>query len=255
MVKRIRIMVLLGLLFTGASQAQFLEGDYMPFGLGYAFQTVKDAALSPVSYSGNLGLIQSGYYFQDEKWLSQLDISGFGGFQYPDVNPENNPNRTTLFAGRAHYSLSYKLGEVQQWALLAGILSHNVWDYREVRLYSNSEANFNGMFAAGVQLTAQKQFNWFGDTFGVQYGLGLPIGCYYMRPGYVKPFFADEIAARDLAFWGDYFALDSRTDLYWQVSQSNWLKLTYQWEYTQLDISNKIQTATHLLSVSTIFKF
>ncbi len=253
MVKRLIFVV--PLLFSGMLKAQLLEGHYMPFGLGYAFQTVKDASLSPVSYSGNLGTIQSGYYSQDERWLNLLDISGFGGFQYPDVNPEGNNNRTTLFAGRVIYSLSYQVYQSGDWRFFTGLLSHNVWDYRDVRSYTNSASNFNGMFAAGIQLTAQKPFELFGENFGLQYALGLPVACYYWRPGYIKPFFADEIAVKDFAYWGDYFALDSKTDLYWSLNESNWLKLSYQWEYTQLDIPNKIQTATHFLSVSTIFKF
>ena len=246
---------LLYFILTMGAQAQLLEGHYMPFGLGYAFQTVKDAALSPVSYSGNLGAINSGYYHQDEKWLSQFDLTGFSGFQTPDVNPENNANQATLISARAHYSLSYKVYEAGNWVFLAGILSHNSWDYRDVRFYANSSANYTGMFAAGLQLTAQKPFQLFGDKFGLQYGLGLPVGCYYLRPGYIKPFFAEEIASKEFAFWGDYFALDSRTDLYWKLTSSNWLRLSYQWEYTQLDVLNKVQTATHLLTVSTIFKF
>ncbi|MEQ9263037.1 MAG: hypothetical protein RLP14_07750 [Owenweeksia sp.] len=246
---------LCAILFCTGIKAQLFDGHYMPFGLGYAYQTVKDAALSPVSYSGNLGSIQSGYFDQNEKWLSQFDLLGFSGFQYPDVNPEGNDNQTTVFAGRAHYHLSYKVFEKSNWFFFAGLLSHNVWDYRQVRLYNNSEANFNGMFSAGVQLTAQRPFSLFGEQFGLQYGLGLPVGCYYMRPGYIKPFFADEIASKGFAFWGDYFALDSRTDINWKLNDHNWLRLTYQWEYTRLDVLNKVQTGTHFLSASTLFKF
>lgn len=227
----------------------------MPFALGYGFETVKDASLSPVSYSGSLGKAQLGYYFQNEKWVSMLDIAGLSGFQYPDVNREDNNRKTLTILGRGTYHLSRKFYQKNDWTLFAGILSHNTWDYRDHYRYSNSSTNYTGLFAFGPVLSVQKPFESVSKNFVFSYQFGLPVGAYYMRPGYVKPFLNQEIANKGFAFWGDYFAMDMRTDLIWVLPSGNQLRLSYNWDYSQLDLLNKVQLATHQLSISTVFKF
>ena len=95
----------------------------------------------------------------------------------------------------------------------------------------------------------------FNKNFVIQYDLGLPFGTYYLRPGYVKPFLAEKLSSKGSAFWGDYYLLDSRTDLIWLLPNGNQLRLSYNWEYTQLDVLNKLQTGLHQISLSTIFRF
>lgn len=252
---KLRLLLFFLIALQGSSFSQILKGHYMPFGLGYAFQTVKDNSISPISYSGSLGHISSGYYSQNEKWLSLLDISGFSGFQRPDVNPEENDSRITLISARAIYSFSRQVLQKGDWHFFAGLLSHNVWDYRDINRYSNSSSNFNGFFSLGIQLTTQREFQVFGESFGFQYALGLPVGSYYLRPGYIKPLLNDKVSAKGLAFWDEFYLLDSRADLFWKLNELNYLRLSYQWEYARHSTPNKIQSANHFLSVSTIFRF
>lgn len=236
-------------------KAQIYEGHYMPFGLGYAFQTVKDNSFSPVSYSGNLGLISTGYYSQNENWLSLLDISGFGAFLYPNVNRENNFNSALSISGRISYSMAYKVYNNDQWLIFAGLLNHNVWDYREISSFSNNSFNFNGFFSGGLNSSAQRKFKLWNQEFGFQYTLGLPLATYSLRPGYIKPFIGDDIGSTEFYFLGDYFALDSKTELFWKLNESNLLRLSYQWEYNELNALNKVQVASHFITLSTIFGF
>jgi hypothetical protein len=253
---RLILYVFFGCLITNVSvKAQIFEGDYMPFSLGYVYNTVKDDALSPVSYSGNLGSISSGYYYQNKKWINAVDLGGFGGFMFPNVNREENPNQVTALSARLQYNLSYKVFEHNDWHFFAGLLSHNLWDFRSVSRYSNSSFNYNGFFSGGVKITIQKPFNLFGESFGFQYGLGIPVATYAWRPGYIKPFLSNDFGTEEFYYWDDYFAFDSRSDLLWKINESNFIGLTYQWEYSQLNPVNKIQAANHFLSISTIFKF
>lgn len=227
----------------------------MPFGLGYGFETVKDASLSPVSYSGNLGRISIGYYYQNEKWISMFDISGLAGQQYPDVNPESGYRNTLTILGRGTYHLSRRILNKNNWSVFAGIISHNTWDYREHSRYSNSTTNYTGLFSLGPVITLQKPFELFNKNFTLSYQLGLPVGTYYLRPGYVKPFLNESIYNKGFAFWGDYYTIDSRADLIWTLKDGNQLRLSYNWDYSQLDLLNKVQLATHQLTISTVFKF
>ncbi|WP_417612534.1 hypothetical protein [Owenweeksia hongkongensis] len=230
-------------------------GHYMPFSLGYGFETVKDVSLSPVSYSGKLGRIGIGYYYQNEKWISMLDIAGLAGQQYPEVNPESGYRNTLTILGRATYHLSRRIYTKNDWTIFAGILSHNTWDYREHSRYGNSSVNYTGLFSFGPVITVQKPFEVFSKSFTINYQLGLPFGTYYLRPGYVKPFLNEQISNKGFAFWGDYYTIDSRADLIWTLKGGNQLRLSYNWDYSQLDLLNKVQIATHQLSISTVFKF
>lgn len=249
--------ILLGGLFIVSIniKAQIYEGHYIPFGLGYSFQTVKDQSMSPVSYSGNLGSLSTGYYYQNENWLSLFDISGFGAFLYPNVNRENNSNSAISISARASYSMSYKVYEKGGWQFFAGLLSHNVWDYRDISSFSNNSFNFNGFISGGINLVSQKNFQLWNQKFGFQYSLGVPFSTYALRPGYIKPFIADEIGSQEFYFWGDYYALDSKTDLFWRMNANNFVRLSYQWEYNELMALNKVQVASHFLTLSIIFGF
>ena len=222
---KLKLLLLLGLFFTiSKSSAQIYDGHYLPFGLGYSHQTVKDNSFSPVSYSGHLGSISTGY--------SAISISA-----------------------RLIYRMSYKVYEKRNWHFFAGLVNHNIWDYRDISSFSNNSFNFNGFFSAGINLSTQKNFELWNQNFGFQYTLAIPFVTYALRPGYIKPFLAEEIGSQDFYFWSDYFALDSKTELFWKINSNNLIRLTYQWEYSQLDELNKVQVAGHHLSLSTIFGF
>lgn len=238
------------------AKAQSMNGHFLPFGLGYARETVKDNSLSPVSYSGSLGSITLGYYYQNQNWISMLDISGMAGFQHPDVSTDESIKReTTTGLGRASYRLLRRIITYKGFRLYGGILSHNLLDYRQHNRYTNSSENYAALFSYGPAFLLQRPFTVFNKNFVIQYDLGLPFGTYYLRPGYVKPFLAEKLSSKGSAFWGDYYLLDSRTDLIWLLPNGNQLRLSYNWEYTQLDVLNKLQTGLHQISLSTIFRF
>lgn len=234
---------------------QSLEGDFIPFGQGYMHQTAKDASLSPVSYSGSLGTIKGGYYFQNKKWINLLDITGFVGFQRPTINREESLNRTFTFGGRIQYQLAYKVYEQNDWSVFSGIYSHNLWDFRTHNRYANNRENFTGLFSLGVSSTLQKPFSIWGQNFAGQYILGLPIGSYYLRPSYILPNFNGGVGSKGFAFWGDVFIVDSRTDLIWILKNGNQIRLGYYWEYAELDLLNQVQIGGHQLTLSTVFRF
>ncbi len=248
------ISLIFFLLFITAN-AQYPQGFYLPFGLVYGHETVKDNSLSPVSYSGSLAGLSLGFYSQKNKWISQLDISGLGGFQYPDLESETTARQTTTAFARTHYSLSRKIKDWYRFRLFAGILTHNQWDYRLHNRYGNSQENFAGLFSLGPIFTLQHPFTLWEKSFTLQYQVGLPVGTYYLRPGFVKPLTNEKVGSKGVAWWGDYYSLHSRTDLVWTFKTGNQLRLQYTWDYAQLDVLNKVQLGGHQLAISSVFKF
>lgn len=251
-----KLLYLFAVLLLGTGgYAQSLEGHYMPFGLNYGYQTVKDNALSPISYSGSLGGLSLGYYFQNKNWISLLDINGGGGFQTPDVNPEGNTSEVTTGIARTTYQLMRRVITYKDWRFYAGVVSHNTFDFRQHNRYGNSSDNYQAYFAFGTSIAVQKPFTLFQKNFALHYSFGFPFGGYYLRPGYVKPYLNDGIGSKDFAFWGDFYLLNSKTELIWMLSNGNQLRLFYNWEFAQLDVLNKTQTDLQQIGFSTIFKF
>lgn len=238
-----------------AAKAQSLNGHYLPFGVMYAYETVKDEALSPISYSGSLGALSLGYYFQNDNWISALDLNGGGGFQAPDVNRENNPSSTTTGFARGSYQLMRRITTFKDYRFYVGLLSHNMFDFRQHNRYSNSSDNFEALFGFGTSVAVQKPFTLFKKNFALSYTFGFPFGAYYMRPGYIKPYLNLEAGSTGFAFWGDYYILNSKTELTWIFNNGNQLRLFYNWEFTQLDVLNKAQTDLQQIGLSTVFKF
>lgn len=254
--KQLFFLALLALILpVNSLKGQHQEGFYMPMGFSYAYETVKDNSLSPVSYSGHFGGLHLGFYFQNEHWLSQLDLSGAGGFQYPDINREESLSRTTTGIARGSYSLSYRLIEINDWRLFAGLLSLNSFDYRNHNRYNNSQDNYAALFSAGPIFSLQRDLELFDKGFMFQYQLGLPVGTYYMRPSYTRPYFNSAVGNKSFAWWGDYYEISSQAALAWVFSNGNQLRLAYHWDFAQLNALNKVQLATHYLALTSAFKF
>lgn len=250
------LLSLLFLLSLGLSAySQPAKGHYLPLSFSYVHHTVKDDALSPVSYSGSLGGMGLGYYYQGTKWLIQLDLAGAGGVQKPDVNRDNNFSQTTSALTRANLQVLRQVVSVSNWVIYGGLTSINTFDYRYHNRYGNSRESYESFFSAGIALGTQKSFELFSKKFTFQYTLGLPIGTYYLRPSYVKPNFNGEVGSKDFAFWGDFYLISSKPELIWELENGNQIRLFYHWEFSQLDDLNKVQTNMQQIGISTVLKF
>ena len=231
------------------------QGHFLRFGPGYSYQTVLDQSLSPVSYSGHFGHLKLGYHDQNEHWLSELDMNAAVGIQKPDINRDESSSQTLSSLVRIRYSLLRKWGEWGNWRILAGVISLNLLDFRSHNQYVNSEANYTSLFGLGLSGGVQREFELFNRTWGVQAFMDLPLLAYYLRPGFIKPFLNDQLGSSGTVTWGEYFQLNTRTDLIYFLSNGNQLRLSYDWEYTGLEPLNKVQTGTHQISLCAVFKF
>lgn len=243
------------LLLTPSAFAQ-RSGDFLlSFGFQYGYERVLDEALSPISYSGSLGGLQLGFDFKNSQWLSQLEISGLGGFQYPAIKNEAVNRQTITGLVRAHYSLSRQVTEWKKWKIFVGLLSHNLYDYRNHNRYGNSQDNYLGLFSVGPVFSAQRPFTLWQKNFAFHYQLGLPVGTYYLRPSYIKPYTNGKIGNKGFAWWDSFYLLHSHSKLVWTLKSGNEIRLNYQWDFAQLNELNRVQIGGHQLALSTALKF
>lgn len=245
---------ILSLVLSGFARAQ-PGGEYLKFGLGYSYQRVLDQSMSPVRYSGHFGQLSIGYYSQSDKWLSELDIAANAGIQKPEAGSEQTSRQTFSVLSRVRYTLARRWAEPGKWRFYAGLSSMNSFDFRNHSSYVNSQTNFMALFALGPSLGVQREFSLFKHNWGLQVFADIPVAGYYLRPGYVKPFFNDEVGSKGIVGWGNYFQKNTRTDLIFYLQNENQLRLIYNWEYIGLEPLNKIQSGTHQISLCAIFKF
>lgn len=258
MISRARLRFLLAcffiLQFYGV-RSQSAQGDFLIFGPGYSYEIVKDASLSALSYSGHMGLLEIGYYSQNEKWISDLEIFAFGPYQHPVTDNEDNLSRTTTIGARAHYKLAYNVYTANRWQFFAGISSKNLWDYRLHNRYGNSSENFVGIFGIAPALIAQRPFELWGLHFFAQAELDVPVASYVFRPGYIKPLLGEEISVREWNSISETTSVFSKLKLGWILDNGNLINLSYRWEYALVNPRNKMQLGAHHLSITTAFKF
>lgn len=248
----------LGIVLFGSLSvhAQVAAKDYLEFSLGYTYQKVKDASLSPLTYGGHLGHIGLAYRSLSDRWRNEVQLQGFGAKQYPLQGSPDNFSETLTFAGRLHYRLSYKLSQAPGGTTIyGGIASNNLWDYRSHNRFGNSSENFTGIAAIGPSAQIQKTFHFWQQHWQLEYVLDLPLAAFVIRPGFIKPLLNDEPSTQEWAFWGDYFGLFSTTRWAWLLPNGNQIALSYQWEYAAYQPLNSVQLAGHHLALSTLFKF
>lgn len=231
------------------SSAQIQKGYYLPFQLDYSLQVVKDASLAPVSYSGIAGSLATGFVHQGKRYVQSLEIRASSGLLFSDVSMEQ-ASSALLLGARANYKIGYQVWSKNGYVLHVGLATLNSFDYREINQYSNNSFNFQAAFGLGPFFNVQKSFTFFKQFFNVNYQLSLPVAAYVLRPGFVKPSIAEQFGYMAFEGWQNYFQLDSKASLQWQISSENYLCLNYQWEYFQLNRPNKIQLAQHYIGLS-----
>jgi hypothetical protein len=254
-----RKLLFLFLLSTGLPlQAQNpLEGDYLFFSLGASLDQFNDAYVSPNNYRGLSGQLGLGWHTYSGKWMSNLDITGHGGWQNPLAYPEQS-NQTFSLGFRGHYSLRYRFLERGKHQVLAGLYSQNIFVLREHNLYRNSAQSFSGFFGYGPSLayTYHRETKIFGATWSWswQSEWNIPLGTYLLRPNYIRQYSAGEIGDRGNHFLNDTWQTDFRHSLIWHRENGNQIRLMYQWEYFQTERFNPSYNGGHSIHLQMFYR-
>lgn len=249
------------LLCSGHISAQALqkfEGDYLPFGMGGSYSVFLDNFNSPLVYQAWNALLQSGYYYQDEKWQNILYLNGGLGLATPRLS-EASRSQYTNYLADISYHLRYRVWKSEKQQAFAGLANLNTWAYRQHNRFRNSSETFTGLFSFGLSGNYQRHFNLnlFSKNyqFGLDFTANLPLASYVIRPGYVTQTIADEPAVKELRWFDDIVQVNMQTELVWFRKNGNQLRLSYRWDYAQVEAPNKTQQATHQLFISSYFRF
>ncbi len=239
-------------------QAQNLfEGEFILFGLGGQIESFKDDFVSPLIYQGLSGAAGIGWHSQHGPWQNNFDGHIALGWQSPRSLIEV-ANQTTSLTGSLNYSLRYRLVNKNKQALFLGLSSANLIGYRRHNLYRNSALSFSNFisygFSAAWQFRPQLKLWNTKIPLAWQSELNLPVASYLIMPGYTRQSFKDESGFKAHRFIGDFWHLELRHNLVYPLANGNQVRLSYHWNYAQLNSLNYLSQAQHYLMIHLMFK-
>ena len=248
--------LLLLISFKPSAQNLF-EGEYILFGLGGQIENFKDDFVSPLIYQGYSGAAGIGWHSQHGAWQNNFDGHIAVGLQSPrslmDVD-----NQTTTVSGSINYSLRYRVIKEDKHALFLGLSSANLIGFRRHSLYRNSALSFSNFFSYGLSASWQFQpkLSLWGNKVPLawQSELNFPLASYLIMPGYTRQSFNDESGFKSHRFIGDFWHLELRHNLVYPLKNGNQIRLSYHWNYAELNSLNYLSQAQHYLMIHLMFK-
>lgn len=260
---------LLGLLFSFYVSSSVLkaqnvyEGTFLNSGIGYHTELFYDAFYADFAYQTQNIIGKLGFTDQQGNWQNILNsTAGYGlgraRFEDRDFTLQNVPINVM-------YCLRYRLlGRVNhEHQLWAGLSNINTFNVRQNTAFSNSRVNVAGLFSYGLSANYQWQtaskniLKPEGEKvhWGLDFSLNLPVGSYVIRPGFTRQIENDDFGLTQHLFWSDFFHLNLKTGLVLGLANKNQVRLSYQWDYTQINKLNLYQQGQHQIIISTHFKF
>jgi hypothetical protein len=255
------VLLLAGLLHIwprASAKAQYAgwEGRYLNFSLSGTRLFTHDLSLSPLVYEGFLGGLQLGYQDQLGPWQGGIKITGAGGRLRPLAYHEQN--QTLTLAGRAYFHFRYDVGPWGPVGVWAGLGQASYWDYHQVAAYANNAVNYTGLFSVGPSLGAQWDFTLPLDKAQPYWGLSTDlfggVGAQVLRPGYVTPFVAGQIATNEWRWHGQQQHWRARLSLCWLRNNGNQLRLSYVGNFFLIAQPNLVKNASHRLAIEALLR-
>jgi hypothetical protein len=233
----------------------------------FGVPTTRDRFLSPLKFSGILVGRNIGTIRHVPRGIRQHNFSSTNGVM---LNGVNNTLLTLISAG---FDLTYHhrlLTSPDQKLNLYGGGGFN--SLLHLKFHSG---NTNNVFAHDVALSLDASglvtyaFTVFRRQFVLTEQLGVPLGAVISRPAFVWaiPYFIweEEGQFRDAiqaSSWGNYWRLQNRLSLDFQTNrrgrrqpaQKNTWRLSYIWDYHQMNRPNQVRTAQQNIAIGRMLK-
>lgn len=237
--------------------------------IGVSYRTTRDRALSPLLFQG-YGSSYSAYSWRIKKqWLwesvftTQLHIL------------ENKPNSSVL----TEIGYSYELAALReithlqkgQWRFWLGPEIRMLLNTRIHSRNTNNVAAYDFATSLGVTGMLSKPFSLWGRSFAFSNQFKLPLAFLYARPAYAWGL-PPAIYEEQKGSWKDAFQLGTLNNIMFisnqmnldfylrkrkkgKVQQYKAYRISYSWDFFQVNTRNSIQTGGHLLSFSRVITF
>lgn len=243
---------------------------YQVISLGASRPLLRDQAISPLRYSGWGGMVSVQSWWEKPKVIKQLVLKGGGAL----MANEANGNQLTLLHAELHYHYYRKVKSYAEdrLRLFAGG-GADAWMYfKFLSLNVNNGIGYDiggSLKASGL---LQYDFTFLKKKFTLTEQLSVPFVSVVARPpfSWPDPYDAYEpggswTSAVRIHSFGNYLRFQNRLTLDWFPTEkrrrrarhyiaSNW-RLTYEWDYMQINRPNESQVGVPALLLGRVVKF
>ncbi len=229
--------------------------------------TLKDQFLSPLKYSGMyLSMDRTAYRQLPGKLRKTRLITHSTG-----LSNGLNDNSLLQTGFEYNYAWFFPVGRVNagKTSFYAGAMATGLFNLKIHLGNVNNVLSYDVAVSLGPVGMAQRRFRLFRRTFMLTEELSLPVVSVMARPPYAwpLPYFSEEggrfTDALQVGSWNRFMRIQNQVSLDFYLKQKkrrklvglNAYRLTYQWNYQQMNRPNKLQTGMHSLFLGRIIKF
>ncbi len=260
-------LLLFSFLFTEGFSQKVERDNWIPFSLGLTYNTVKDAGMSPVTYSGPGIAFSLGYNREREKSINRIAFTLNSGILMSKYYSDTEKGIGNL----SGYNLSYI-----HLRRLKKIMKNRVYwyfggkfdilaNFRTNLQLGNSYSNYEAFASLAPATSLKYDFKIKKRKLYLYLGMSLPVFSYCVRPNYISVFdFTANLDEEDLindffdngkiATINRLFRLNTNLEFAYRMRNNNMLKFSYLWGfYNYKGGKNKVQAATHGIIFTALF--
>ena len=144
---------------------------------------------------------------------------------------------------------------------------NGLWTLWQFQNFSNNAFNNSFYFSLSPQTTLEYPFRLWKRSFQVSYSAFLPLLTFAVRPAYGTtrlPEFLDEerdeptqqfLGSGRLTSLNRFFRYSNTIALEYALRNTNRLRLSYTWNFVRYDEPRLVQSASHNVTIATLFNF
>ena len=213
--------------------------------------TLKDQIISKLRYKGSAPGISVRFQQSAPNGFYFADLRCEKGFYTRNsyFNPAAKRIDHLGFRAQLAYFKSLRSRKAPRWQLFVGGLISGLVDDSEVLPFSNSRSITYGILDIAPAMAMRRAFRLFNRNYRFESSLSIPIAAYTWTPQYGVPNFNGS-CYKGLQTFGHYFRVLTRAALHYELPRSaNGFFLAYEWNYRQLSVKNKVQSAAQRCTI------
>jgi hypothetical protein len=244
------------------------EKSYLYLGGGWAYSGLRDEGLSPLYYTGNHLYVSSGFQKRSDRSMNFLDISFLHGIISPAINPEltvSEMRNTHAEITFSHLRLAGSFLNENIKLFLGGSATASL-AYHKHNLFVNSSLTSYSINTINLNSRLSYFFVNCKRPYLLEFQVYLPVAAFVIRPAhaYIKPKgFLDHstgaiqsaINSIEIVTVDRYFGLNSQVAFEYPFRNNNALRFIYEWEFSEHQDRNQLQSAMHGIFLQTMFNF
>ena len=260
------------LLFIGLTtvfaQSLALKPRHFNLGVGATLPKVLDESSSALRYQGYAASVTTGLVWATPDTTARhiahvrFDYGLMSAFSFASADLES-------FRFESNYSYEKQLRPLWKDRLrwyVGGNFS-GLWTLWNFQNFSNNAFNNSFYFSLSPQTTLEYPFRLWKRNFQVSYSAFLPLWTFAVRPAYGTtrlPEFLDEerdepvqqfLGSGRLTSLNHFFRYSNTLALEYALRNTNRLRLSYTWNFVRYDEPRLVQSASHNITIATMFNF